>query len=301
VTPDLVTVGETMWTFATDDLAPLDRGQRFATMACGAESNVAAGVAALGLAARWIGRVGDDAFGRAVLAELGALGVDCSLAVVDRERPTGLMFKGAVDGEACEILYARRGSAGSRLSPTDLDAASFAGARALHLTGITACLSASAAAATERALELAREVGAWCSFDTNLRPQLSRDDPRARVRGLVSRADVCFAGVRDAELLTGAETIEEAAAGLAGLGPSTVVVTQGSRGAVAWSEDELLHAEPAAVVPVDPVGAGDAFAAGFLGGRLQDLSTPECLALGARLGAEATTSRRDAVPGYRRT
>jgi len=109
VSADLVTVGETMWNFATADLAPLAAAARYETMACGAESNVAVGVAGLGLRARWVGRVGDDAFGRAVVGELSALGIDCSPVVTDPERPTGAMFKGAVDGDGCEIAYLRPG------------------------------------------------------------------------------------------------------------------------------------------------------------------------------------------------
>jgi 2-dehydro-3-deoxygluconokinase len=166
------------------------------------------------------------------------------------------------------------------------------------VTGVTASLSASAAAAAERALELGRGAGAWCSFDTNLRPRPWRDDPRAPLPALVSHADVCFAGLAHAELLTGATGGEAAAAQLARLGPATVVITLGSHGALVCEGDRLLRAEPVPVAAVDPVGAGDAFAAGFPGGRLLGRPIEECLALAARHGAEATTSRRDAAPRH---
>lgn len=281
-----------MWTFATEDLAPLARGERWTTYAAGAESNVAAGVAALGLSAGWVGRVGADAFGRAVLDELTGLGVDCSRVVVDDARTTGLMFKGAVEGERCEIEYRRAGSAGSALAADDLDEDYVASARAVHVTGITACLSESAGLAALRAFELARGLR---SFDPNIRPQLWRDDLAPLVHRLVSMSDVCFCGLADAELLTGASGPKRCAGALAELGPATVVVTLGSRGALALENGKYTEAAPSAADVVDPVGAGDAFAAGFLAARLRGEPLESSLALGAERGAAATGSRRDVV------
>jgi 2-dehydro-3-deoxygluconokinase len=282
-----------MGTFATEDLAPLAQGKGWTTYAAGAESNVAAGAAWLGLSAGWIGRVGADAFGRAVLDELTGLGVDCSRAAVDEARPTGLMFKGAVEGERCEIEYRRSGSAGSALAPEDLDRDYVASARAVHVTGITACLSESAGLAAVRAFELARGLR---SFDPNIRPQLWRDDLAPLVRRLVAMSDVCFCGLADAELLTGASGAERCAEALAGLGPATVVVTLGSRGALALEGGQFSRGAADAAEVVDPVGAGDAFAAGFLTARLRGEPVEASLALGAECGAAATGSRRDVAP-----
>lgn len=292
---DLLGIGETMWTFATADLAPLAEGQRWVTQPGGAESNVAAGIAAQGLSAGWIGRVGDDAFGRAVVDELDALAVDCSRAVVDPDRPTGLMFKGAVEGERCEIEYRRHGSAGSALRAEDLDVEYVGAARAVHVTGITACLSEEAGRAALHAFELATGLK---SFDPNVRRQLWRDDRAPLVRRLISMADVCFCGLADAELLTGHTEPERCATALAELGPETVIVTLGSRGALGLEGGRLTTVPPRPVAVVDPVGAGDAFAAGFLAARLHGEPFEASLALGAELGAATTATRRDVVPAY---
>jgi 2-dehydro-3-deoxygluconokinase len=290
VSLDLVGVGETMWAFATEDRAPLAQGMRWTTYAAGAESNVAAGAAALGLAAGWVGRVGADSFGRAVLDELAGLGVDCSRAVVDDSRPTGLMFKGAVEGERCEVDYRRSGSAGSALCAEDLDEGYVSSARCVHVSGITACLSDTAARAAERAFELARGLR---SFDVNVRPRLWRDEHAPVVRKLVARADVCFCALADAELLTGASGEQECLEALAALGPGTVVLTLGARGALALEDGRLTRVEARPVDVVDPVGAGDAFAAGFLTARLNGEPLASSLALGAERGAAATRTRRD--------
>ncbi len=287
---DLVGVGETMWAFATADLAPLAEGQRWVTHPAGAESNVAAGVAAQGLSAGWIGRVGDDAFGRAVLDELDALGVDCSRAVIDPDRPTGLMFKGAVEGERCEIDYRRHGSAGSALRAEDMDTGYVAGARAVHVTGITVCLSEEAGRAALRAFELATGLK---SFDPNVRRQLWREDRAPLVRRLISMSDVCFCGLADAELLTGRTEPEACATALAELGAGTVIVTLGSRGALALEDGAFATVAPHPVELVDPVGAGDAFAAGFLAGRLREEPLETALEQAARMGAEAARTRHD--------
>jgi 2-dehydro-3-deoxygluconokinase len=290
VSLDVVGVGETMWAFATDDGAALADATRWTTYAAGAESNVAAGAAALGLSTGWIGRVGADAFGRAVLDELGRLGVDHSHTVVDEERPTGLMFKGAVDGERCEVEYRRRGSAGSALCADDLDATYVGSARCVHVTGITACLSEEAAGAAAHAFELASGLR---SLDVNVRRQLWRDEHAPVVRALVAKADVCFCGLADAELLTGAAGPERCAEALAGLGRTTVVVTLGARGALALEDRHRAYVEARPVEVVDPVGAGDAFAAGFLASRVRGEPLESSLALGAECGAAATRSRRD--------
>jgi 2-dehydro-3-deoxygluconokinase len=211
---------------------------------------------------------------------------------VDETRPTGLMFKGAVHGERCEVDYRRRGSAGSALAAEDLDEEYVASARCVHVTGITPCLSDTAAGAAVRAFELARGLR---SFDVNVRPQLWRDEHGPIVRGLVAVADVCFCGLADAELLTGASGAEACADALAALGPRTVVVTRGAGGALALEDGRLLRSEAIPSEVVDPVGAGDAFAAGFLAAGLRGKPVEASLALGAECGAAATRIRGDVV------
>jgi 2-dehydro-3-deoxygluconokinase len=294
VTPEVVTLGESMVLLLAEQTGPLREAVTFRRHIAGAESNVAIGLCRLGHTARWIGRVGDDEFGRAILFRLRGEGVDLSRVIVDDRAPTGLMIRERRDVGPIDVAYYRRGSAASGLSPADLDEAAIRGARALHLTGITPALSLSCRDAAFAAAEIARAAGVQVVLDPNLRLKLwSKEDARATLRDLASKADVLLPGADEAELLTGESDPEAAARALMGLGPWLVVVKTGAEGCLAVSHVGATRsgASPLPRV-VDRIGAGDAFAAGFHAGRLRGLPLTETLALANRCGAAATT-----VPG----
>ena len=146
----------------------------------------------------------------------------------------------------------------------------------LHLTGITAALGASPLAAVERAMAAARAAGTVVSFDVNHRATLWSDAEAGPVLGrIAAAADLVFAGPEEAALVLGRtpappsseEGFEEGevlARELAKRGPATVVVKLGALGAVALSGDTVHRAPALPAAVVDPVGAGDAFVAGYL-------------------------------------
>jgi 2-dehydro-3-deoxygluconokinase len=292
-TADLVTLGETMALFAAADVGPLRHARRMTLGAAGAESNVAIGMRRLGYRASWIGRVGDDELGQLVLARIRAEDVDVSGATVDGGAPTGLMVKEHRTAGVSRVHYYRRGSAGSRLAPEDVDAGRIAAARVLHVTGITPALSASAHAAVEHAVAAARGAGTLVSLDFNYRSALWRaEEARGVLRDLTARADLVFAGEDEAELVVGGVSAGDAAAALAALGPRHAVVKRGEHGAVAVVDGAAVEAPAVGVRAVDPVGAGDAFVAGYLAAVLDGAAPAECLRLGCAVGAFAVT-----VPG----
>src|SRR5581483_11902799 len=92
----------------------------FRRLVGGAEANVAVGLCRLGHSAGWIGRAGDDGFGRVVLPRLRGEGVDLRHVSVDGDAPTGLMVREQREAGAIEVLYYRRGSAASRMGPEDV-------------------------------------------------------------------------------------------------------------------------------------------------------------------------------------
>ncbi|WP_344333713.1 PfkB family carbohydrate kinase, partial [Kitasatospora putterlickiae] len=91
--PLAVCVGESMAVLLPDRPGPLESVENFSLSVGGAESNVAGALTALGVPSAWISRVGDDGFGRRLLGELTARGVDVSAVAVDPHRPTGLYLK----------------------------------------------------------------------------------------------------------------------------------------------------------------------------------------------------------------
>jgi 2-dehydro-3-deoxygluconokinase len=310
---ELVTFGETMAVLSSTRTGPLRHAESLRLGIAGAESNVAIGVRRLGREAAWIGRVGDDEFGRRIVRELRGEQLDLRGVRVDGDAPTGLMIKERRSSATTSVLYYRRGSAGSRLRPADLDTDLVAGARILHCTGITPALSASAREATFAAVEVARAAGAMVSFDPNHRAALWTAPEAAGVfRDLAAKADVVLAGEPEAEMILGARLApDEAARRIARLGPSHAIVKLGARGAVACADGESRSAPALRVRATDPVGAGDAFAAGYLAALLAGEDGAAALAAGCAVGAWAVTvdgdweglprreelSRLDADPG----
>jgi 2-dehydro-3-deoxygluconokinase len=293
--PEVVSLGETMILFLAEQPGPLREATTFRRLVAGAEANVAIGVCRLGHSAGWIGRVGDDELGRAIVLRLRGEGVDLTHARADPEAPTGLLVRERREIGPLDVVYYRRGSAASRLGPDDLDEDYIRQARVLHITGITPALSVSCRAAVFAAAEIARAAGVSVVLDPNVRLKLwTSDEARYTLRELAAKADVLLPGAEEAELLTGENDPEAAARALLRLGPSLVVVKTGINGSLAVSESEVTRvaAMPLARV-VDPVGAGDAFAAGFHVGQLRGFNLTETLWLANRCGALAMTVAGD--------
>ena len=284
----LFTFGETMGLVAADSIGPLAYAKSFSFGIGGAESNVAVGVARLGGEATWLGRVGPDATGAVIAARLTEAGVR-TLAVTD-EAFTGLMVRHRRSGEFTHVDYHRAGSAGSRLTPADVPVAEVTAASILHVTGITPALSETARAAVFHAVETARAAGVPVSVDVNYRGKLwSRFDAAPVLRDLVSRADVVFASPEEAALFVDPDDV---LGGLAGLGPTEVVVKDGGRGCDALIAGERHTVAALPVTVIDPVGAGDAFVAGYLTERMAGAAPAARLATAIAAGAFAVT-----VPG----
>lgn len=288
-------MGETMALFSSRSAGVLRSGARVDFSVGGAESNVAIGLARLGVPVAWIGRIGADAFGDEIVRVLRGEGVEV-LAHRDGSRRTGLMVKERRTALHQRVTYYRSDSAGSALSPDDVDDRVVGGARVLHLTGITPALSATAAAAVDHAIDVARAAGTTVSLDVNYRSALwSRAAATAALTRLLPSVDILFAGLEEAELLTGrASGPEQAAADLARLGPSQVVVKHGATGATAAVDGEpAVTAAPPVVPVVDTVGAGDAFVAGYLAAFLAGDPVPGRLELGCATGAFACMAAGD--------
>ncbi|GAB4557189.1 MAG: sugar kinase [Anaerolineae bacterium] len=297
--PELVTLGETMILFSPESAGPLRYVDRFERRAAGAESNVAIALTRLGHSAGWISRLGDDEFGQYILQSLRGEGVDVSRVRIDPEHPTAVMFRERGLMGRVDVVYYRKGSAASFLSPDDLDRDYICAARVLHITGITPALSESCRRAVFQAVHWAREAGVTISFDPNLRLKLwSLSEARDVLGELTSLSDIVLIGLDEGERLFDCRGEDALAAAVLERGASTVVIKLGTRGARLQRASETVHV-PAFQVPqvVDPVGAGDGFDAGFLAGWLKGWSMEDCLRLGALVGALAVTVPGD-VEGY---
>ena len=281
----VLTIGETMARFTGNTIGPLDSASSTSIGIGGAESNVAIGLARLGVKATWLGRVGADPLGRLVRGTIVAQGVN-TMAIEDVSAPTGMMLKEHRSTSATRVWYYRFGSAGSRLRASDLDQVDFAHVDLLHITGITPALSDSAAQAVGQAVSLARAAHVPVSFDVNLRRRLWGDrNPADLLRPLVESADIVFGGEEELQMFAPNLTGHELAETIARLGPAQVIVKLGDRGAVAFIDRSPITVPVVPAVVQDTVGAGDAFVAGYLAELLGGAPPPSRLALAAQVAA----------------
>jgi 2-dehydro-3-deoxygluconokinase len=289
--PQVTTLGEAL--IVMDPLAqgPLRHVGRFEKHVGGAEFNVAVGLSRLGHRVGWMGSVGDDEFGEEILALARAERVDVAKVIRDPEAPTGLYFKEWRALGQLRVHYYRALSAASRMRFADVDKDYLLSGEVLHLTGITAALSEGCYDLVERLIAAANERGVPVSFDVNVRRQLlAGREPREVLEPLAARADLLFLSEDEAELLFGGSDPERIERARQGIRAGTVVVHRAD-GAFAV-EDDVTEMAGYSVDVVDTVGAGDAFVAGFLSGRLRGWSTGECLDMANACGACAVT-----VPG----
>ncbi|WP_432129830.1 sugar kinase [Streptomyces tendae] len=292
---DVVALGESMVTFLPSRPGRLADVPAFERAIGGAESNVACVLAAAGHSTRWVGRVGADGFGDHLVEAIGAYGVDVRAVRRDPARPTGIYFRTAGDRatDAHEVAYYRAGSAASAMSVDTMDLDAIRSGRVLHLSGITPALSADCLDLT-RALTARRPGRPLVSFDVNHRPGLWRDAGHGHgpevLLDLARGADLVFVGddeARDAWGLGGPDAVRAALPE-----PELLVVKQGASGATAFHGTDATYVPALHVDVVAAVGAGDAFAAGFLSATLRGKPVRERLRHGHLMAAAALT-----VPG----
>jgi 2-dehydro-3-deoxygluconokinase len=300
---EVVTLGECLASLVATASGPLAETTSFERHVAGAEANVAVGLARLGHSVAYVGRIGADGFGTAIVRRLRGEGVDVTHLAIDLAARTGIVFRERRTVGAAEVVYHRAGSAGSRLAPDDVDRAAdggvFDGARWLHLTGITPALSDTARAATIRARDVAREAGLTVSLDVNLRRRLWSDAAAGSIlRDLAASVDVVLGSPDELAVIAGLDPDAdpaELAATVSTLGPTAVVAKLGPAGVLGLESGATpVHVRPITVpVVVDPVGAGDAFCAGFIAGRLDGADLETAMRMGNACGALAVAAVGD--------
>ncbi len=296
---DVVTIGEPIIALVGLDDAPLTEVRSLSMHETGSELNVAVGLSRLGVDVAYIGVVGRDALGERLLRRMRGEGIDVGGVRIDARR-TALLLRDLHGGTTSQILYHRHASAGATLSEVDVVEAEgrIASARWLHVTGITPALGAVPSAAVLRAVAIAEASAVPVSIDINFRSNLwTWDEARASLESLLAGSRVVFASRHEALALSGSPDLDSAVTALIAQGVEDVVVTDGSAGVTGWfascSHDPIaIPAQPVAS-PVDVVGAGDAFVAGYLERQLAGAPPLERLNAGVAAGAAVVGSRGD--------
>jgi 2-dehydro-3-deoxygluconokinase len=298
--------GEVLVVLVQTEPGPLEAASSFGRSLGGAELNVSLALAANGVASAMISRVGDDGFGRYLSGSLAGRGIDVSAIEIDAVRPTGMYLTeiGGTSGQPSDLgplrsrmHYFRTGSAASALSPEMLvtphvtqvlDRASL-----VHTTGITPALSDSAHAA-QSMLFAGRRPDQLISFDLKWRPALwagRADDPDEALGTFVSGADVALLSSNEAKAVFGVAEPDE----LRRLFPEPrwLVVTNDDSSAVGFDGTRHFEVAPVDVDVVELIGAGDAFAAGLIGGLSENRQLAESMTRAHEWASRALRSRGD--------
>jgi 2-dehydro-3-deoxygluconokinase len=267
---DLVGLGEVMLRLAALPPRRLEQAAALDVQIGGAEANVAAACARLGLRTALISALpAEHAWGDRTVRELTGHGVDCAGVLRRPGSRMGLYFLeyGAAP-RPVRVLYDRRDSALSRLTADEVDWSLVRRARLLHLSGVTAALGDNLRDVLRRALDEAAGAGVPVSFDVNYRSRLwTPHEAREFLSEILPRLRYLFVGSDDAEVvfeLTGSP--EDVLTGLRRLAPRAIIaLTMGEAGSAVLADGALLRPSKLYTVSVvDRVGAGDAYAAGFL-------------------------------------
>lgn len=230
----------------------------------GDTSNVAIAAARSGGSVGYVSAVGDDMCGQSFMDLWGREGVDTRGVRLDKGAHTGIYFvTHGTDGHA--FSYLRAGSAASRMTPADLPLDLIAGARLLHVSGISQAISPSACDTAFAAIEAARANGVTVSYDSNLRLRLW---PLARARAVIEAAmrmaDIALPGLDDARQLTGLSDPDAIADHYLAGGCRIVAMTLGKDGALVATADDRRRVPSIPVDAKDATGAGDCFDGAFL-------------------------------------
>jgi 2-dehydro-3-deoxygluconokinase len=292
---DLIALGETMVAFSPPPGESLRTAVHVAVDHAGAESNTCVGLSRLGFRVAWVSRVGVDSAGDRIIDALDAERVATSWVRRDTTRPTGLMLKEPSAG----VRYCRSGSAASAMTAADLEGVPVESARAVLVTGITALIGPGPHAA---GLALLSRAKGSRIVDPNLRDGLWGSERRAAlVRTYIERCDLLLGGadeLREILANSGVSGVSPTSADealayrAAGCGPREIVV-RGTRAVGALCGGVWCAVAVDRRDAIDPVGAGDAFNAGYIAVRLRGGPIEDALRAGVRCGNAVTTTPSD--------
>lgn len=287
MTVDLLCVGETMAMVTPVDPQSVRIATTFRLHAGGAESNVAMYAARNGVTTAWLSRLGEDPIGSRLLNEISAAGVIVEHVERIPTHPTGLYLK-SVENNRTEVFYYRAGSAASTMGPEMLSRLNIGDVRAVLSSGITVALSESC----RQLVDTIADSPTRFAFDVNYRPALWPAATAAEVlRPIARRADIVFVGLDEAKVLWGSTTADD----VRDVFPNVprLVVKDSDVGATEYNDHGSVFAPSPVVEVVEAVGAGDAFAAGYLTADFDGLDALARLRRGHQLAARALTTTAD--------
>jgi|SRR5699024_6664755 len=285
---EVIAIGESMVSLVNEPKGFIRHADGFKPYVAGAETNTLIGLSRLGHKTSWISALGQDELGELILHKVRAEDVDTSEVLLKNKR-TGVFFKQISPDGSVDVTYYRADSAASNMSIDDIDMDAIRRAEVLYLTGITLSLSRSA---RNMLFEVVKQLGddVKVVFDPNIRLKMwSAEEARETILEFLPHVDCLIAGRDEVDILLGKMRPDEALKSFRKLGCSKVVLKLGKEGAM-YDFDGIRGSvkNPRQFEEIDPVGAGDAFAAGIVSGLLNDERADELVGKACFLGGYIT-------------
>lgn len=288
------TMGDAMVTFDPAQTGPLRYVPSFTRKVGGAELNFAIGCARLGLHTKWASRLGGDEFARVIYNFARGEGVDMTNVEFVKGYPTSLNFKEVREDGSGKTFYYRYQSPILTLEPEHITEEMLEGIDLIHLTGVFLAIDPKNLAIVKRVLEIAREKEITVSFDPNIRLKLwTLDQAKAAYHEVLPFVDILLTGLDEIEMIIGGASIGALENCAAQYNIDQLVIKDGSNGAKVLTGGTWYEKEAFSVKPIDTVGAGDGFDAGYVYSVLNGYAPEEALRFANAVGALVTTVSGD--------
>lgn len=285
---EVVSIGESMVALVNEPSGYIRYAEGFKPTLAGAETNTLIGLTRLGHDTSWISLLGDDELGEFILHKVRAENVDTSNVKRSNKR-TGVFFKQISPNANVDVTYYRENSAASHITMEDIDADVIRLAKVLYLTGITLSLSDTA---KKMVFEAARQVKGEVKivFDPNIRLKMwSEEKARETILEFLPFVDCLIIGKYEMNILLGTDDFNKAVDTFKKMGCKKIVLKLGKEGAMYDFDGERGEVKnPLYFNEIDPVGAGDAFAAGIISGLLKGYGAKKLVRRACLLGGYIT-------------
>ncbi len=267
---DVTTLGEVLIDFTMNGQS--EQGNNiFEACPGGAVNNVLAMLNKLGRKTAFIGKVGNDQFGRLLRETLKEVGIEEKGMVTDSDVNTTLAFVHTFPDGDREFSFYRNPGADMMLREDEVDYDMIRQSRVFHL-GTLSMTDEPARSATKKALDVAKEAGCIITFDPNLREPLwkSLEDAKDAMRYVFPYCDMLKISDNEIQFISGKEDYDEGIRYLQDLYHIPVIfLTMGKEGSRAYYKDIKVEKPGFAVKSIETTGAGDTFCANAVNGILK--------------------------------
>lgn len=262
----IVCVGEMLVDFVCENVGvKLSEGNNFIKKAGGAPANVSAAIAKLGGSSIFVGKVGNDSFGRFLYDTLNKLGVDTRYCLFDKEYATTLAFVSLDENRERDFEFIR--GADERLNISEIDLDDFKESAIIHLGSATALLGGNLYETYLGFVAYCKTNDKVISFDPNYRQDLyksKKDIFIQRSKEIIKVADIVKVSLEEGVLITGIEEVDGIVSEIHRMGAKVVIVTLGKKGSVLSIDNKKRIIPSIEVNMIDATGAGDAYVGAVL-------------------------------------